>query len=135
MSGDFRVWAQSEVTRLRAEAERLSLEADALEKALKRFAGSPETSRPAVGWSGQLGSLRAARSEALPVSGGRTSKYEKLFQVWREASTKSPLTIDDMFRSAISAGHEIDRNYIRGIVFHQRKIGKVRQEGTGYVWI
>lgn len=134
MSGDFRVWAETEVSRLRAEAERLSLEADALEKALRRFAGSPETNRPALGWSDRLGSFRSARAEAVPVSGGRTSKYEKLFQVWREASTKGPLTIEDMFRSAISAGHEIDRNNIRGIVFHQKKFGKVRQEGSGYVW-
>jgi hypothetical protein len=134
MNVDFRVWAEQEVKRLRSECERLSLEADALEKALSRFAAAPMASR-LVGEGLKTSPMRQPKDQSTPHTAGRSSKYAPIFEIWREASRKSPLSIEDMFQSAVMAGHTIDRNNIRGIVFHQKKTGRVRQEGNLYIWL
>jgi hypothetical protein len=134
MTVDFRMWAGQEIKRLRAECERLSLEADALERALSRFAAAPVTNRSSSGGA-QTSLVRQPIDQSAPQVAGRSSKYAQIFEIWQEASKKNPLSIEDMFQAATMAGHAIDRNNIRGIVFHQKKTGRVRQEGNRYVWL
>lgn len=64
----------------------------------------------------------------------RQSKYEPLINLWEQASGEAGLTLDQMDEVAKSAGHELERNILRSIVFAQKQTGRVTVRGDRYVW-
>jgi hypothetical protein len=126
-------WTRSEVTRLKAEAERALAEADVLQRNFDKWResqGHKSESKP---------TKKTEENHSLNGHGTRRTKrgaYGNKNATALEKIKASPsgLTTDDLF-SVFSElyGPKYKRSSLRALLFHQKGLGNIEKHGERYV--
>jgi len=123
MRPPFEVWAPQEIANLRAEA-------DALQRTLDRYLGQSSSAlgSSAHGSNGTVPqamiSTRIKTNSKVSQAGGRPAKHGPILEIIDQAGPVG-LTIDEIDRASVAAGHPINRNSLRSFLWTQRGLGRL----------
>jgi hypothetical protein len=116
----FDLWAPTEISRLRRQADELEA---ALTLYLRLTPDGQASSSP----------LSKSMPSKSILGRRRPSKYENLFEAFED--TGRVLSMDEMMTIAERLGLHLDRANLRSQVFAQKSAGRAHPEGSGYRWV
>jgi hypothetical protein len=122
MRKPFEEWAQQEITRLRTEA-------DALERALRKYLESEKKSGLAIASSEDAESISVPRSAYPRERVG--SKSSKLLGYIKDGGSQG-VSRQDIYKFAENQQLGMDPNSIRSVLWYAKKQGRVIERGGRY---
>lgn len=122
MDDEFEIWARSEISRLRADA-------DQMECVLARFLASRGSASVVLERQASPAAINHTRqstphSPRAMSSGKRVSKNEPIFKAFEKAGAAG-MDMDDVERVARESGLNTNRNALRALCWNGKQIGRL----------
>lgn len=121
MSNSYEDWTRSEITRLRAEAQKALVEADALQRALDKLLAMNGAAVPA-------GLKRPSRKA------GRRGGSKNDYALAQLRAAPNGMTTDELYQQFVGFyGPSYKRSSLRALLFNQKNLGHVKKHGDRYM--